>query len=86
MHFKPPIVITLLLLFGCQLICADSVQACPTCKDGLANGTAFGYAFSILLMMGMPFAIFSFWAVTIVRLRAKAASMSDSDWQTIQSS
>ena len=48
--------------------------ACPTCKDGLhADGTALAYAVSILFMMAMPFVIMSFWIVTIIRLRAKAA-------------
>ena len=50
--------------------------ACPTCKDGLhADGTALAYAVSILFMMAMPFVIMSFWIVTIVRLRAKAAAL-----------
>ncbi len=86
MHSKPFLFIALIILIGCQFIGTESVQACPTCKDGLSSGLAFGYAFSILFMMGMPFAIFSFWAITIVRLRAKAATMSKSDWQAIQKS
>ena len=50
--------------------------ACPTCKDGLhGDGTAFAYAVSILFMMAMPFVIMSFWIVTIIRLRAKAAQL-----------
>ena len=50
--------------------------ACPTCKDGLhADGTALAYAVNILFMMAMPFVIMSFWIVTIVRLRAKAAAL-----------
>ena len=48
-------------------------SACPTCKDGLhADGTAAAYAVSILFMMGMPFAIITFWTVMIVRLRRQA--------------
>ena len=56
------------------LLCnpADAI-ACPTCKDGLADHTALGYAISILFMMGMPFLILGFWTVTAIRLRRLAA-------------
>ncbi len=50
----------------------NSAVACPTCKSALHSGLALGYAISIIFMMAMPFVIFGFWIVTIVRLRAKA--------------
>ena len=46
--------------------------ACPTCKDSLHdNGTATGYAISVLFMMSMPMLIMAFWVVLIWRLRSK---------------
>ncbi len=51
-----------------------SAMACPTCKESLHSGLARGYAISILFMMAMPFLIFTFWVVTILRLRSKADS------------
>ena len=48
----------------------NSASACPTCKSALHHGLALGYAISILFMMAMPFVIFAFWVVTILRLRA----------------
>ena len=42
---------------------ASVLQACPTCKDGIAGNdpvsqaTASGYFYSILFMMAMPFVI-----------------------------
>ena len=62
--------IILLALLLVSTFC-DSAMACPTCKGALHSGLALGYAISILFMMAMPFVIFSFWIVTIVRLRAK---------------
>jgi len=61
------IVLLVLLLVS---MCCDSAMACPTCKSALHSGLALGYAISILFMMAMPFLIFAFWVVTIVRLRA----------------
>ena len=64
------------ILFGSVLLCLGSpaaVLGCPTCKDGLANSTAAGYAISILFMMGMPFLILTFWTIAIVRLRRTLA-------------
>jgi hypothetical protein len=47
------------------------VEACPTCKEGLANGNhdavGVGYFWSILLMMSMPFLIFAGWGIFIWR-------------------
>jgi heme/copper-type cytochrome/quinol oxidase subunit 2 len=51
-------------------ISCETAMACPTCKSALHNGLALGYAISILFMMAMPFLIFTFWIVTIFRLRA----------------
>ena len=56
-----------LLGIGCE-----TAMACPTCKSALHSGLALGYAISILFMMAMPFLIFAFWIVTILRLRATA--------------
>ncbi len=58
-----------ILMVALNWVVADPLLGCPTCKDSLHNGAAFGYAVSILFMMGMPFVILSFWVVTIVRLR-----------------
>ena len=51
-------------------ISCETAIACPTCKSALHSGLALGYAISILFMMAMPFLIFAFWIVTILRLRA----------------
>ncbi len=48
------------------VVFADTVQACPTCKDGLhANHAAFAFAASVLLMMGMPFLIVAVWIFAV---------------------
>ena len=60
------------LIAGLAFLAPASAWACPTCKDGLHDGTAMGYAISILFMMGMPFLILAFWTVLILRLRAAA--------------
>ena len=44
-------------------LCATCLQACPTCKDAVAEGPQHaniirGYFWSILFMMSMPFLIF----------------------------
>jgi heme/copper-type cytochrome/quinol oxidase subunit 2 len=54
-----------LVLATCLLVLllAGSVEACPTCKDGLAAADsqganiARGYFYSILLMLAMPFTL-----------------------------
>ena len=63
-----------ILAIGLLTLLSNPVEAiaCPTCKDGLANHTALGYAISILFMMGMPFLILSFWTITVIRLRRLA--------------
>jgi len=48
----------LVLLFA--MLVADSVQACPTCKDSLSENNPEliqGYFWSIMFMMAMPFSI-----------------------------
>lgn len=84
MNNKRLMLIAFALVIGLQLAVVDSAVACPTCKQGLADGMALGYAISIVLMMGVPAVIFTFWMVVIARLRAKAAAMTPSDWQAIQ--
>ena len=65
-----------LVMFAWLLFLQPSVAtACPTCKSALHDSAAFAFAVSILFMMAMPFIILSFWVVTIVRLRAKAAEI-----------
>ena len=67
----------LMLVIGWILCFPGMTDACPTCKNALhGNGAATGYAISILFMMIMPFAIFSFWAVLILRLRRDGAESS----------
>ena len=56
------------------LLCPEGALACPTCKEGLANGhdgVALGYYWSILFMMAMPFLIFASWAFFIWRALRK---------------
>ena len=66
-----PIAIILLALILTGTFC-DSAMACPDCKSALHSGLALGYAISILFMMAMPFVMFAFWVVAILRLRAQA--------------
>ena len=63
------------------LVVAQLAQACPTCKDGLAENDpqqaslVRGYFYSILFMMAMPFVIlgtFGSFAYLSIR-KAKAA-------------
>ena len=56
---------TMLLLFAAE------GQACPNCKDAVAEEPERlqqGYVLSIFLMMGTPFAIMLGWAFSIYRL------------------
>ena len=72
--------ITVLCMFAIILMFAAVVQACPNCKDALAandpeqNGVVKGYFYSILFMMGMPFAFVGCFSVYMYRqvLRARA--------------
>ena len=50
-----------LLAIAAVLVLATTAEACPTCKDGIADSDpatqsmAAGYFYSILFMMSMPF-------------------------------
>ena len=68
---------TILVLFA---IFQQAAVACPTCKNGLAEGeenVAQGYFWSILFMMSMPFLIFSalglYFFLVIRRAKARQA-------------
>jgi hypothetical protein len=73
-----------LLLLAAVFAIANVAVACPTCKDGVAAndpehaGMVKGYFYSILLMMGMPYALimcFGLYMWRQVRLaRAKEAA------------
>lgn len=76
MNLKNRILIVLALVAGIQFAVPAEIMACPTCKSGFEDGTAFAFAFSILFMMAMPFLIMTFWIVTILRLRASASEAS----------
>lgn len=57
----------------CTLL-SEVAFACPTCKEGLANGhdgVGLGYYWSILFMMATPFLIFATWAFFIWRALRK---------------
>ncbi len=70
--FRLPGILILALIFAGTT--CDVATACPDCKGALHGELALGYAISILFMMAMPFLIFTFWVVTILRLRAKMKS------------
>jgi len=48
---------------------AADVMACPNCKASIAgsNGMAVGFAWSIVMMIAVPFSILTAWAVAIRR-------------------
>jgi hypothetical protein len=51
--------------------CPEFVQACPNCKDTLAEHGGrlqYGYALSIAFLIGMPFGILAAWATAIYRM------------------
>ncbi|MCP4193258.1 MAG: hypothetical protein GY768_21820 [Planctomycetaceae bacterium] len=55
---------TLIIAIACVLVITAACQACPTCKQGIAEGgdheqIVRGYFWSILFMMSMPFVIFT---------------------------
>jgi hypothetical protein len=62
------------------LLIAAVAEACPNCKEALAandpehNGLVKGYFYSILFMMGMPFAFLGCFSIYMYRqvLRARA--------------
>jgi len=67
--------ICVLLCLALFVLLADVAQACPTCKDGIAENDpaaksmAAGYFYSILFMMAMPFLLlgsfisFAYWSI-----------------------
>jgi len=62
-----------LLLAGCIAIlllaaCPGELWACPNCKNAFRAGVERAYAASILLLLGMPFALLGGWGVAIYRL------------------
>jgi hypothetical protein len=65
------------------LVVAASVHACPNCKEALAandptqSGVVKGYFYSILFMLGMPFAVLGCFSVYMYRqvLKARAERM-----------
>ena len=57
-NLTSPLVLALAMLL-CVLL-ADSLQACPTCKESLSENNKEmiqGYFWSIMFMMAMPFSI-----------------------------
>ena len=70
----------LLLVVVAVLVLSDVASACPNCKDGIAANDPHhaslvrGYFYSILLMMGMPFALISCFSIYMYREVLKARS------------
>ena len=59
MNFK-----SILFAVVCMLFLATACEACPTCKQGIAEGADHeqiirGFFWSIVFMMSMPFVIFT---------------------------
>ena len=82
----------LLLIFALALLVFPAVgEACPTCKDGMAEGgphTASmiqGYFYSILFMMAMPFLILGglsalfYWEIVKARREQALREAADSE-------
>ena len=66
------------------LVVGSIAAACPTCKTGLEDGAAggdliSGYFWSILFMMGMPFAIVGVFSGCMYREVRKARREKQSD-------
>lgn len=58
------------VVFLAVLCLATSVDACPNCKNSVAqdsNAMAIGFAWSIALMLAVPLTIVSAWAIAIRR-------------------
>ena len=80
-HFR----VVLLVALALVLFCAATASACPSCKEALAandpeqSGIVKGYFYSILFMMGMPFAFLGCFSVYMYRqvLRARAQRASE---------
>lgn len=77
-QLQPAVRLTVIILV--MLVVASAAWACPNCKEALAandpthNGMVRGYFYSILFMMGMPFALFTGFSIYMYRqvLRARA--------------
>jgi len=71
-----PVLLALVLM----VVLVSTVSACPNCKEALAandpeqSGVVKGYFYSILFMMGMPFACVTCFSAYMYRqvLRARA--------------
>ena len=66
------------------LLAASIIQACPTCKEGLADGgnganLIRGYAWSIMFMISVPFLLFTslcgYFYYEVVKARRAAESV-----------
>ncbi len=72
-----------LLAFLIVVLTASAVWACPNCKEALAandvarTGVVKGYFYSILFMMGMPFALLTGFGAHMYRLTRKARAERD---------
>lgn len=73
--------VKLLVAISMVLCCSANLEACPTCKEGIAENGAdmvSGYGWSIVFMMSMPFLIFtclcSYFYYEIVKARRAAES------------
>lgn len=60
------------------LLFSEVAVACPNCKDTLAEhgSLQYGYALSIVLMIGAPFGILGGWALAIYRMLQPKAGRS----------
>ena len=85
-QITPRLAIAFILLLA--LFVADSVQACPTCKDSLSENNKEliqVYFWSIMFMMAMPFSVFtgiSTYFYLLIRKKRKsvlAKSIADED-------
>ena len=73
--------VTSLIALAMVLCCSVVLEACPTCKEGIADNGADmvnGYGWSIVFMMSMPFLIFtslcSYFYYEILKARRAAES------------
>ena len=79
-RLRPPLLMVALAIALC--LAADA-QACPTCKDGIAQNDpqmqsmAAGYYYSILFMMSMPFIILTTFGSFAYRSVKKAQAERD---------
>jgi hypothetical protein len=87
--------VRLFLPLAIVVLIAGVAAACPTCREGLAEndpqgqGLAAGFFYSILLMMGMPFAILgtfggmAYLSIRKARAAAAAATVVRADQPTL---